>query len=207
MSAYGSLLNLTLTVVVLSSGWHEAGAQQNDSPRTFTLGCAPLELDLRSNQSVCTNVQISDGVLDISANLGTTSETGFEDSEWRLTEDIRIAFETTVLTADSAVFRFRNNELVFVELSGSPVELSDVIENASVVGTAERITLDNLAGTAEMIGQARLARGANEYLGCDLVYNLNEKTLDSGSENCRVQLRIFPGERQNSAPGDSLDAP
>lgn len=207
MSARDFLLSLLVSLAALIGCSPEADAQESANPNALTFGCAPLEIDLRSNQSVCTNVQISDGDVDISADLGTTSETDFEDSEWRLTTNVRIAFETAELTADSAVFRFRDNELAFVELSGEPVELRDVIESASVVGTAERITYDNRTGTAEMAGRARLTRGANEYLGCDLVYNLNEKTLDSGSQDCRVQLRIIPGEKEDSAPVDSPAAP
>lgn len=207
MSLRAFLLSLLVSVAALTGCWPEANAQESETPGTITLGCAPVEIDLRSNQSVCTQVRISDGTIDISADLGTTSEADFEDSEWRLTGTVRIAFDTTVLTADSAVFRFSDNEPVFVELSGSPVELRDVIGDTSVVGTADRVTYDTRAGTAEMVGQARLARGANEYLGCDLIYHLNEKTLDSGSQDCRVQLRIIPGDREDPAPTDSPGVP
>jgi len=204
MSARAFRLSLFLVLVAPASG---APAQTRDegSPRTFTYACAAgARIDLRSNRSVCSMVQISDGTIEIQADTGTASETNFESSEWEFTGNVRVTFETAALSADSAVFRFAANELVMGELSGHPVELRDYVaeQGTTVTGTAETIVYDNHDGTARMSGQARLTRGENEYLGCEMiVYNLNEKTLDlSGSPDCRVQLRILPQR------GDSSDS-
>lgn len=201
MSVRAFHLSLALALVMPASGAH-AQTRENGSARTFTYACAAgARIDLRSNRSVCSMVQISDGTIEIQADTGTTSETNFESSEWEFTGNVRVTFETATLSADSAVFRFAANELVMGELSGHPVELRDYIaeQGTTVTGTAETIVYDNRDGTARMSGQARLARGENEYLGCEMiVYNLNEKTLDlSGSPDCRVQLRIL--QRDDSA--------
>jgi len=202
MSARG--FRLSLALAVLASRAPALAQQGETSARTFTYGCETLALDLRNNRSVCSMVQISDGTIEISADTGTASETNFESSEWEFTGHVRIAFETATLSADSAVFRFAANALVMGELSGRPVELRDYIaeQDTTVTGTAEKIVYDNRDGTARMSGQARLTRGENEYLGCDMiVYNLNEKTLDlSGSPDCRVQLRILSREERSGTP-------
>lgn len=201
--------HLSLAAAALTVGAPAPAQQDEGSATTFTYGCDTLALDLRNNRSVCSMVQISDGTIEISADTGTASETNFESSEWDFTGNVRVTFDTATLSADSAVFRFASNELVRGELSGHPVELRDYIaeQGTTVTGTAEKIMYDNRDGTARMSGQARLTRGENEYLGCDMiVYNLNEKTLDlSGSPDCRVQLRILSREQRDGAADPARD--
>jgi lipopolysaccharide transport protein LptA len=170
------------------------GAAQNDQ-RAFMLHCAgPMAIDLQTNTSVCHDALISDGEIQISADEGSASETTFDEGEWQFSGNVRIAFGSATLRADQARFRFSANELVAGELSGSPVELEDFIadENVAVSGTAQRITYDNASGTARLEGEATLRRGTREFIGCDLVYNFKEKSMQSDSSACGVQMRVFP---------------
>lgn len=209
MSARDFLLDVVVpfAVSVLAAG--TAVAQDAGGPRTFTYSCDSLAIDLKSNKSVCSKVEISDGSIEISADSANASETNFESSEWQFIGNVRIALGTAIMSGDMAVFRFAANELAFGELSGSPVELRDFVEEqgTAVRGTAERIAYDNRDGTARMEGNARLARGENEYIGCDIIYNLNEKTLDLGSPDCRVQLRILPPGEEGGGPSEESGAP
>ena len=209
MSVHGLLRNTAILAAALLCDSNALMAQDSATADTFSLKCGELSLDLRSNGSVCANVQISDGTISISAAEGTADETSFQNSEWQFTSNVRIAFQTTVILADHAIFNFSNNELIFGELTGTPVELQDFVpeQNADVRGTAESVSYDNRDGTARMQGEATLALGENEYFGCDLVYNLNEKTINSGSADCGVTVRIRAADETEAQPNETSQRP
>lgn len=194
-----------LLCLLLAGSAGIAAQPANGDQRTFTAGFDSLSLDLRSNQSIYTNVRVTDGRVTITAAEGTTDETSFEDSRWQFAGGVTITMETATLTASTATFEFRNGELQFGELTGEPVQMTDFIEEqqTAVRGTADRITFDNRTQTAALYGQATLALGANEYSGCDLVYHLNEKTFNSGSSECGVVFTITPPERDSRAAEDA----
>ena len=197
MSEDGFILSnatLAASLLALSVPLH---AQESTGPRTYVLDCKEsLSIDLKGNRSVCNKLVVTDGSTTLTADQGTADETNdvFQDSSWQLKGNVVIEFETATLSADSATLRFRANELVHGELNGSPVEMSDFIEeqNATIRGTAERIVYESPGATLQLLGQATLALNANEYQGCDLIYNLNDKTFNSGSSECGVRVRVAP---------------
>jgi lipopolysaccharide transport protein LptA len=177
------------------------GAQPETT--AFTLACERgMKIELQSNRSVCRGIAISDGEVELTADEGAASETNFDDSEWQLSGGVRISFESAVILADQATFRFQNNELVIADVTGSPVSLEDFIaeDNVEVRATAERIAYDRRDGTARLEGEATLRRGADEFVGFDLIYNFNEKSMQSGSSACGVRMRVSP--RQDSSAAD-----
>ena len=189
-----SVSTLAASLLALSAPLH---AQEDAGPRTYVLDCMEsLSIDLKSNRSVCKKLAVSDGSTTLTADEGTADETNdvFQDSSWQLKGNVSIEFQTAKLSAENAALRFRANELVYAELSGSPVEMSDFIQeqNATIRGTAERIVYDSRGATLQLLGQATLALDANEYQGCDLIYNLNDKTFNSGSSECGVRVRVAP---------------
>ena len=178
-----------------------ASAQpDSDTPRSFTAGFGSVSLDLRTNQSVYTEVEITDGFTTVRAGEGRTNAASLEDSHWAFSGGVTIEFESARLSAAEASFEFEDGELLLGELDGDPVEITDFLEerNTQVRGTAERIVLDQRLKTAALYGRATLALGANEYSGCDLIYHLGEKTFNSGASDCRVELTIFPDQADDS---------
>jgi lipopolysaccharide transport protein LptA len=174
-------------------------------PAIFSLTCDSVSIDLKNNQSVCSIVRITDGMTLISADVGTANETNFENSRWQFEGNVLIEFETARLTAEHAVFDFRNNELVFGELAGDPVELTDYIEerDADVRGTADRIEYDGAAQTARMGGEAILTLAGNEYRGCDLIYHMADKSFNTGSSDCGVTFRFSREDEDDPAEGET----
>jgi lipopolysaccharide transport protein LptA len=191
--------------MVVALAGRSAAQPALDPPMPFAYGCDSWSIDLKNNRSICTNIEITDGEITIAAALGTTDETSFENTQWRFEGAIRVSIGTTLLTADSASFFFESNALAVGELSGSPVEITDFIEEqqSEVRGTADAISLDNRTQTAALTGQATLAIGANEYAGCDLVYHLTEKTFNSGSSDCRVVIRLSLDNDEDDSGDDS----
>ena len=86
--------------------------------------CESASGNARSDETICVGVRISDGTNVISAGLAATNKYDFDGSLWRLTDEVRLAFDTTEILADEALFEFEANELVLSELSGNPVVMS-----------------------------------------------------------------------------------
>ena len=174
----------------------------NDSHKGYEAACESLSGNARSDETICVGVNITDGTNAISAGLAATNKYDFDASLWRLNDNVRLAFETTEILADAALFEFEANELVLGELSGNPVVMSDYIEERQIAvsGTAESISYDSRSGTVHLIGQATLVLGANEYMGCDWIYDLNEKTFSAGTtDDCAgVLLRLAPPEERET---------
>jgi lipopolysaccharide transport protein LptA len=209
MSAYISRASFAVLLVTASLLPTRSPAQTEAAATVFTFSCDNADIDLRNNRSVCTHVTVSNGTIRILADKGTTNESNLESSRWEFEGNVFIEFETASISAQAATFEFENNQLVFGELAGDPVEIRDRLEeqNVDISGSASRITYNNRDGTARLAGEVSIARGANEYLGCDLIYNLNEKSINAGSSDCGVTVRILPNEEDESAPGDSSPAP
>lgn len=194
MSRYALHASTPLALVLVATcAFGQEAARQG-----YEASCESASGNARSDETICVGVRISDGTNIISAGLAATNKYDFDGSLWRLTEDVRLAFDTTEILADEALFEFEANELVLGELSGNPVVMSDYIaeRETEVSGTAESISFDSRNGTVRLLGQATLVLGANEYMGCDWIYDLNDKTFNAGTtEDCSgVLLRLAPPE-------------
>ena len=183
---------------------------QQSSNGGIELVCLESSGNARSGERVCVDVSISDGTNEITAGLATTSKFDFDDSLWRLSDGVRLAFDTTEILAGEAEFTFEQDELVLAELSGEPVVMSDYIEerDTRVSGTAQSISYNSRTGEVRLKGQATLIVGDNEVMACDLAYNLKEKTYEAGtaSDCAGVTLRLPPPE-ENDDLQDQTDSP
>jgi len=195
---------LALSLVAASTAGQEP--VQDD----YEAACESLSGNARSDETICVGVNISDGVNDISAGLAATNKFDFDASLWRLSEDVRLAFDTTEILANEALFEFEADELVLGKLSGNPVVMSDYIEERDipVSGTAESLAYDSRSSTLHLIGQATLVIGDSEFMGCDLIYNFDDKTYNSGTtDDCDgVIVRLAPPEESDD-PEDQPEIP
>lgn len=158
-------------------------AGQESEQANYEASCVSAFGNARSDETVCVGVRISDGTNEISAGRAATNKFDFNGSLWRLSENVRLAFDTTEIVADEALFEFEQDELVRAELSGSPVVMSDYIEEEgkTVSGSAGSVSYDNRSGTFRLVGQVTLTVGENEFMGCDWIYNFNDKSYRAGT--------------------------
>jgi lipopolysaccharide transport protein LptA len=179
-------------------------ASQERGQQTYEAACESLSGNARSDETVCVGVKISDGTNDISAGLAATNEFDFDGSLWRLSENVRLSFGTTEIIANEALFEFEDDELVRAELNGSPVVMSDYIEeeDKTVRGMAGSVSFDNLSGTLRLLGQVTLTVGENEFRGCDWIYNFNDKSYGAGTtDDCDgVTIVLAPPEASDDPP-------
>ncbi|HUF74280.1 MAG TPA: LptA/OstA family protein [Gammaproteobacteria bacterium] len=167
--------------------------------------CTEISGNARSNEAVCVGFRFADEMNEISAGRATMSQSDTGGSHWRLTEGVQLLFDTTEIQANEAMLTFETGELVFGELSGNPVVMSDYIEEREtpIRGTAQSVSYDNRSGTVRLIGEATLVIGENEVMGCDWIYNFVEKNYSGGgSDNCSgVLFRLAPPEESSDPQG------
>lgn len=175
-----------------------AQAPSNDVAYEVVCG----EFSGESDTIVCRNASLSDGTNRITAgNLDTekTESTATGGRIWHLNQGIRVTVGNSVLEADSGVFEFDRETLVFAELVGSPVTLTDFDAETDTTfsGSADTISIDNRLTTARLLGRAVLTRRSGQqepidYEGCDWIYNWTDHSFNAGTPDCGVRLILAP---------------
>ena len=168
--------------------------------------CAEFSGNPRRDETICLGFEFSDGTSNISAGLATTTGLEADGNVWNLTDGVRLTSGTIEVLADQAWLQLEADELVLGELSGSPVSISDFIEerNERVGGTAQSLTYDSRSGEVHLVGQVTLVVGDNEFTGCSWFYNAIEKTYRSGAaEECDDGFRVLLAPPTTSANQES----
>lgn len=195
-----------LALAVLATG--VAAQEEPPTGQTYTYECSSSSGNLQTNEHTCRDAVITDrGSFRLTAGLATVVDERrmtFEQSEWRLTEGVRLEFETAVMTADSAVFIFdAAGMLQSFDMTGMPAELADYVATQStpVRVRASRIVYDRESGTLKMPGQVEFVDDGdkgNSANACDLTYWLEEKTYEIGNPQCGARLSLAPPPAKDS---------
>jgi len=193
-----------------------AGVAQNDSSReALVLDFESVTVDRSTNLFRAVRPQITQGNLSIEADEAVGTSIDFsERSEWRFTGNVRIAVDTAVIEAASAVFTFDDARLSRGELVGMPVRFSDFdeVRQTPIQGRAQRMSYDYVARTLRMTEDAWVQRGQIEVLGCDLIYDFTAAERDaglvvtSGSADCADRFRVLRRPDPEDRP-TATDAP
>ncbi len=172
----------------------------------------PLEID--ADTSTCAtdlkdcvlegNVIIRQGDASISADkLYSQSETA-----WELEGNIVIQKTGMSINAENAKVALEERQLNNVQLLGSPVQFSYLVDNQGKAnGQADSVAFDLNRRIITLDGNARLVEGGNELTGEHIEYDLNKERLkaknQSGNEQGRVHLIFEPPEKKKEPATDS----
>jgi len=201
-----SIVSCSIGLCALGS----VSAQEAARDPAFSVEFDYFSVDAQSNRGEFKGLKISNGEISIGADEATASEVDFQMSEWEMRGNVRIVVGSASIAADRANFVFKDDDLASGELTGTPAALEDFIpaKNETVRATAEKISYDNLAGVARMQGNASLTTGTTQMTGCDIIYDLRDGTMDSGSEQCSEPFRIkFLPREPESTTEDSAPNP
>ena len=148
--------------------------------------------DQKNETVVFRSLSITQGNIGISADEAVATALDFERSEWSFTGNVRISIESASIQADSAELVFEDHRLVVAELRGEPAVFEDLSESRDqpISGSANSLSYDNTTRVLRMNEGARLAEGSNEMTGCNLVYDLEQQQITSGSSGCDEQVVI-----------------
>ena len=189
-----------------------ASAQNDVAGNGYEINCdsAFSSIDDDSTESVCVGVEIMVGELMISAGSATAQRITELIGAWRFSEDVRFVFGTAEVLAGEARFEFVDGELMFAELTGTPVIMSDFIDESqtAVSGRSDSISYDKAGSTFRLTGEATFVRGANRFVGCDWIYNFEDGSFRRGATECGLQITAAaPDDDDDDAAENQIDEP
>ena len=179
-------------------------AQAQDEDLRVSLDAEWSSFDRQANTMMFRGLRIAQGDFMIEADEAVASDLDFDRSEWEFSGNVRIGLDTAVIESSRAEVVFETHGLLVVELQGDPAEFRD--QNAErgdpITGGAEVLRYESAERTLRMTGGAWLSEGPNEFRGCDLIYDIDEKKITSGSSECgeNLVITILP-------PSDDADTP
>jgi len=181
-----------------------APALAQDEDLRVSLDAEWSSFDRQTNTMMFRGLRIAQGDFMIEADEAVASDLDFDRSEWEFNGNVRIGMDTAVIESTRAEVLFETHDLLILELQGDPARFRD--ENPErgepITGGAEMLRYESAGGTLRMTGGAWLSEGPNEFTGCDLIYDIGEKKITSGSSECGepVVITILP-------PSDDADTP
>jgi lipopolysaccharide transport protein LptA len=185
---------LCAATAVIALVWSAAmnAQDQEDEPLPILLDAESSSFDQKNETVVFRRLSITQGNIGISADEAVATALDFERSEWSFTGNVRITIESATIQADSAELVFQDHGLVVAELRGDPAIFEDLSETREqpISGSANRLSYDNTTRVLQMNEGARLAEGSNEMTGCNLIYDLEQEKITSGSSGCDEQVVI-----------------
>jgi lipopolysaccharide transport protein LptA len=171
-----------------------AGGQDGQRRLTISIDADFSSLDRQTNRGTFEGLRITVEQEDmvIEADMASVSGLDADRGKWELLGNVRVSVGTASLRADRATFSFGDQALISGELVGSPAVFEDRPGDAEdpVVGSAERIHYDNDEGIVRLEGGVSLTTGPNRITGCDVIYDLNQERVSSGTSACGQPFRI-----------------
>jgi lipopolysaccharide transport protein LptA len=173
------------------------------------LDSGPFVLDRKTNLIKVQAPKITQCNVVITADDATATGIDFDaQSEWRFSGHVHVAVDGTTLTADSAVFTFADKRLARGELEGTAKfeDLHPEDGKGPISGGAGKLVYDDHTKTIQLSDNPWVHKDRYEIQGgCDLVYDLNDKGVTSGSTACeeKNKIRVLPprdGEAPPAAP-------
>jgi lipopolysaccharide transport protein LptA len=167
-------------------------AAEDDDLLPIVLDAESSSFDQKNDTVVFRGLQITQGELGIRADEAVASALDFERSEWGFSGNVRITVESAKLEADTALLVFKDHALLTAELTGRPARFEDLspTRRQPISGSANRLIFDNVERVLHLSEGARLSEGSNEMTGCDLIYDLEQQQITSGSSECGEQVVI-----------------
>ena len=163
-------------------------AQEAADDQTIMQACAVINGGREPNQFECQGFLLRYGESkELSSDLALSTSLEFDRGQLQLAGNVRIRIGSSELSADRAVSLSLADELEKFELVGSPVVLSDFIEESGVPIRAEAglLAYDRSTDTVTMRGEVSFVRGTdgNSYKTCFLSFNLTTKEFALGMPN------------------------
>lgn len=179
-------------------------AQAQDEDLRVSLDAEWSSFDRQSNTMMFRGLRIAQGDFMIEADEAVASDLEFNRSDWEFSGNVRIDLDTAMIEASRAEILFETHELLIVELQGDPARFEDRNPERGdpIRGGAEVLRYESAEGTLRMTGGAYLSEGPNEFRGCDLIYDIDEKKITSGSSECGEPLviSILPPSNDADSP-------
>jgi len=184
-----------------------AAAQQGEEPLPISLDADSSSFDRRSNSVIFAGLRITQGDFTIEADKAEATGLDFEKSEWSFEGNVRIAIDSAHIESSTAEVTFEDHGLLLVKLRGDPALFEDfsASREAAIRGGASLLEFDSTERTLRMSDGAWLSEGPNEFRACDLIYDIDEEKITSGTSECGEPVVITvlpPSDGDDTGQGD-----
>lgn len=192
MDSFTTKLGAVCTLLLAVPG--TATAQAGAGPLTLSIDADYSSLDRQANRGTFEGLHLTvepEGLV-ITADEASVSGLDANRGMWQLAGNVRVTLGTTLLRADSATFTFGDETLVRGELAGSPAVFEERQGEGRdpVVGSAERVHYSNAESIIRLEGGVTMTAGPNRITGCDVIYDLAQERVSSGTSDCGEPFRI-----------------
>lgn len=182
-----------LTLLLLLPGI--AAAQITDLRLPISLDAISTDYDGKNSMLLFRGLRLSQGNIGIEADEGRASKLDFQDSVWHFSGNVIIDVENGHIECASADLQFKNHQLKFATIKGTPATFEMKRPGSNEVTFAEAGTLryDLDAGVIEFSEEAKFTEGGNQISANFLVYNIQEQRIKAQSTgDGRVQINYTP---------------
>ena len=200
-SSFRNLLICAFAALV-SPALAAQGAPSAACHEEVVIDSGPLALDGKTNLVNLRSPTIKQCNLVIMADEMTATANDLEKQtgEWRFKGNVRVKVDAANLSAGSAVFTFADGRLARGELAGS-AKFDDQRPDdgkGPISGGAGKLVYDDRAKTLVLSDNPWVHKDRYQIQGgCDLVYDLNDKGVTSGSAACEEKNTIRVLQRQD----------
>jgi lipopolysaccharide transport protein LptA len=181
--------SFSVALLLLSS--FTLGAEEGET-LPILLDAESSSFDQKTQTIVFQGLQITQGDMAIRADEAVASGLDFQRSEWRFNGNVNISVGSVNILASSAELVFEAHMLVVADLRGNPAEFEDLSESREqpIRGSSNLLSYHSDDNTLRMTEGARLSEGSNNITGCNLIYDLEQEKLTSGTSECGTPLVI-----------------
>jgi lipopolysaccharide transport protein LptA len=184
-----------------------AFAQGSELRLPISLDADSTDYDGKSSMLMFRGLRLSQGTMNIEADIGRASKLDFKDSIWVFSGNVIIDVDAGHIECESAELSFTDTQLRLAAIKGSPAtfELRRPGTDEITYAQAGNLQYDLTAGVVEFSEEAIITEGGNQISSSFLVYNIKEQRLNAQSSSDgdeRVKITVIP-----DAAADVEEAP
>jgi lipopolysaccharide transport protein LptA len=184
-----------------------AFAQGSELRLPISLDADSTDYDGKSSMLLFRGLRLSQGTMNIEADIGRASKLDFKDSVWVFSGNVIIDVDAGHIECESAELSFTDTQLRLAAIKGSPAtfELRRPGTDEITYAQAGNLRYDLTAGVVEFSEEAIITEGGNQISSSFLVYNIKEQRLNAQSSSDgdeRVKITVIP-----DAAADVEEAP
>ena len=190
-----SLRQLVLSLALLPM---ISAAQVVDLDRLpWTIDSETMAFDGKTSTVIYTGLQFSQGDISIEADEGRATTREQATSTWQFIGNVVIDLNNGHIKCDAADLQFNGSVLSLAVVTGSPATFELVREAADDATYAEagKLEYNVTRGIIEFSEQATITESGNEISSNYLVYNINERQINTDSSGIgedRVRITYTP---------------
>jgi len=182
-------------------------AQGSELRLPISLDADSTDYDGKSSMLMFRGLRLSQGTMNIEADIGRASKLDFKDSVWVFSGNVIIDVDAGHIECESAELSFTDTQLRLAAIKGSPAtfELRRPGTDEITFAQAGNLQYDLTAGVVEFSEEAIITEGGNQISSSFLVYNIKEQRLNAQSSSDgdeRVKITVIP-----DAAADVEEAP